>query len=101
MGELRHMNEILEGKTVCIFPFIRPIPRSTVTVRVHQRKPQRADAGAGMPEVLRKKQAFLYPEHLRMMGRYNSLFGVDLDVWKRMREMLKLCGVDRVVVNLL
>ena len=34
-----------------------------------------------------------------MMGRYNSLFGVDLDVWKRMREMLKLCGVDRVVVN--
>ena len=71
------------------------------TVRsVHQRKPQRADAGAGMPEVLRK-QAFLYPEHLRMMGRYNSLFGVDLDVWKRMREMLKLCGVDRVVVNLL
>ena len=48
-----------------------------------------------------EKQAFLYPEHLRMMGRYNSLFGVDLDVWKRMREMLKLCGVDRVVVNLL
>lgn len=36
-----------------------------------------------------------------MMGRYNSLFRVDLDVWKRMREMLKLCGVDRVVVNLL
>lgn len=48
-----------------------------------------------------EKQAFLYPEHLRMMGRYNLLFGVDLDVWKRMREMLKLCGVDRVVVNLL
>lgn len=71
------------------------------TVRsVHQRKPQRADAGAGMPEVLRKT-GVLYPEHLRMMGRYNSLFGVDLDVWKRMREMLKLCGVDRVVVNLL
>ena len=48
-----------------------------------------------------EKQAFLYPEHLRMMGRYNSLFGVDLDVWKRMEEMLKLRGVDRVVVNLL
>ena len=30
-----------------------------------------------------------------------ALFGVDLDVWKRMEEMLKLRGVDRVVVNLL
>ena len=48
-----------------------------------------------------EEQAFLYPEHLRMVGRYNSLFGVDLDVWKRMEEMLKLRGVDRVVVNLL
>ena len=37
-----------------------------------------------------EKQAFLYPEHLRMVGRYNSLFGVDLDVWKRMEEMLEL-----------
>lgn len=48
-----------------------------------------------------EKQAFLYPEHLRMVGRDNSLFGVDLDVWKRMEEMLELRGVDRVVVNLL
>lgn len=48
-----------------------------------------------------EEQAFLYPEHLRMVGRYNSLFGVDLDVWKRVEEMLKLRGVDRVVVNLL
>lgn len=48
-----------------------------------------------------ERQAFLYPEHLRMVGRYNSLFGVDLDVWKRMEEMLKLRGVDRVVVSLL
>ena len=48
-----------------------------------------------------EKQAFLYPEHLRMVGRDNSLFGVDLNVWKRMEEMLELRGVDRVVVNLL
>ena len=27
-----------------------------------------------------EKQAFLYPEHLRMMGRYNSLFGMNLTV---------------------
>ena len=47
-----------------------------------------------------EKQVFLYPEHLRMVGRYNSLFGVDLDVWRRMEEMLELCGTNRVVVNL-
>ena len=29
-----------------------------------------------------ERQAFLYPEHLRMVGRYNSLFGVDLTVFK-------------------
>lgn len=48
-----------------------------------------------------ERQAFLYPEHLRMVGRYNSLFGVDLDVWRRNREMLESRRVDRVVVNLL
>ena len=48
-----------------------------------------------------ERQAFLYPEHLRMVGRYNSLFGVDLTVLKRTGAMLKLRGVDRVVVNLL
>lgn len=48
-----------------------------------------------------ERQAFLYPEHLRMVGRYNSLFGVDLTVLKRTWAMLELRGVDRVVVNLL
>ena len=48
-----------------------------------------------------ERQAFLYPEHLRMVGRYNSLFGVDLTVIKRTGAMLELRGVDRVVVNLL
>ena len=48
-----------------------------------------------------ERQAFLYPEHLRMVGRYNALFGVDLTVLKRTGAMLELRGVDRVVVNLL
>ena len=48
-----------------------------------------------------ERQEFLYPEHLRMVGRYNSLFGVDLTVLKRTGAMLELRGVDRVVVNLL
>ena len=48
-----------------------------------------------------ERQAFLYPEHLRMVGRYNSLFWVDLTEIKRTGAMLELRGVDRVVVNLL
>ena len=48
-----------------------------------------------------REKVFLYPKHLKMVGRYNSLFGVDLTVLKRTGAMLELRGVDRVVVNLL
>lgn len=47
--------------------------------------------------------ALLYPEDLHMVGRYNSLFGIDMDMLKR-HEKLEKClenGVDRVVVSLL
>ena len=47
---------------------------------------------------------FLYPEHLRMVGRYNSLFGVVLTVLQEpeaMGKMYGLCEMDRIVVNLL
>ena len=45
--------------------------------------------------------AFLYPEHLHMVGRYNSLFGIDMDVLRDAR-IVENCiknGVDRVVVE--
>ena len=51
-----------------------------------------------------ERQAFLYPEHLRMVGRYNSLFGVVLTVLQEpeaMGKMYGLCEMDRIVVNLL
>lgn len=51
-----------------------------------------------------EKQAFLYPEHLRMMGRYNSLFGMNLTVLQdpeTIGKMYELRGIDRIVVNLL
>ena len=51
-----------------------------------------------------EEQAFLYPEHLRMMGRYNSLFGIDLSILQEpeaMGKMYGLRGIDRIVVNLL
>lgn len=49
-----------------------------------------------------EKYALLYPEHLHMTGRYNSLFGVDKtfleepEMWKKMKGVKP----DRVVVNL-
>ena len=51
-----------------------------------------------------EKQAFLYPEHLRMIGRYNSLFGMNLTVLQdpeTIGKMYGLRGIDRIVVNLL
>ena len=45
--------------------------------------------------------ALLYPEHLHMIGRYNSLFGIDMRILKE-EEILKNYiqnGVDRVVIR--
>ncbi len=50
-----------------------------------------------------KDYAFLYPDHLKMVGRYNSLFALD-DRISEVKEMLKkwkAAGADRLVVNLL
>lgn len=46
---------------------------------------------------------FLYPNHLKMVGRYNSLFGMD-DRILRARDTLDeyvAAGVDRIVLNFL
>lgn len=45
--------------------------------------------------------ALLYPEHLHMIGGYNSLFGIDMRILKE-EEILKNYiqnGVDRVVIR--
>ena len=47
------------------------------------------------------ERVFLYPEHLHMVGRYNSLFGIDMEILKD-RKLLERCaqkGVDRVVIS--
>ena len=46
---------------------------------------------------------FLYPAHLHMVGRYNSLFALDTEILRSpelLGEWLK-AGVDRLVINLL
>lgn len=47
------------------------------------------------------EHVFLYPEHLHMVGRYNSLFGIDMEILKD-SKLLERCakkGVDRVVIS--
>ncbi|MGN0351847.1 MAG: hypothetical protein ACI4ES_09355 [Roseburia sp.] len=50
-----------------------------------------------------REQAFLYPDHLHMVGRYNSLFGYDENIfWDAdyFQGFLEQ-GVDRIVVGML
>ena len=50
-----------------------------------------------------EEKVFLYPKHLKMIGRYNSLFGYDDKIlWdeKQLKYYLEH-GIDRVVVNML
>ena len=50
-----------------------------------------------------REKVFLYPKHLKMAGRYNSLFALDGSAVSGMMdmEMWKKQGIDRLVVNLL
>ena len=57
------------------FLFIRPIPPSTA--RCMQSVPQESGESRSWQSSVRefcKDYAFLYPDHLKMVGRYNSLF---------------------------
>jgi len=68
----------------------------TTGVRGRQKEP------VDCPQYCREK-VLLYPEHLKMVGRYNSLFALDVTLLQmpdRMEQYIK-AGIDRFVVNLL
>ena len=68
----------------------------TTGVRGRQKEP------VNCPQYCQDK-VLLYPDHLKMVGRYNSLFALD-DTLLRMpeqMEQLMQSGIDRLVVNLL
>ena len=50
-----------------------------------------------------EKQTFLYPEHLRMAGRYNSLFSYDTQILTENTLLFSYIahGADRIVLNLM
>lgn len=50
-----------------------------------------------------KNAAFLYPKHLNMIGRYNSLFALDRDFLEDSEQLKRYTdsNIDRLVLNLL
>lgn len=50
-----------------------------------------------------KNAAFLYPKHLNMIGRYNSLFALDRDFLEDAEQLKRYTdsNIDRLVLNLL
>lgn len=50
-----------------------------------------------------EKYALAYPEHLRMTGRYNSLFGLDLEtlIHPEVLKEKEEAGIDRLVLDLI
>lgn len=48
-----------------------------------------------------QEYVFLYPKHLKMVGKYNSLFGFDDTLLKDQRELENYIssGIDRIVLN--
>lgn len=49
-----------------------------------------------------QSRARLYPDALRLIGRYNALFGVDTEILTNGTYLERaLCGVDRIVAELL
>ena len=102
---LNHVDIRLQSQmdtTACIFLFSRQIPRSIVRFMPF------ADMVTGENKSCRKtarnyceQKVFLYPKHLKMVGRYNSLFGYDGKIlWdeKQLQDYLEQ-GIDRIVVN--
>ncbi len=94
--------QIPPGKTACIFRSIRPIHHSIVLLVQYVKLAREDDKSfAKKCPGYCAEYALLYPEHLHMMGRYNSLFGIDMRILKE-EEILENYiqnGVDRVVIR--
>lgn len=99
-----HEQEYPQGRNSLYFPFYQtntsqycPLYACCTTgERGRQKEP------ANCPQYCQDK-VLLYPDHLKMVGRYNSLFALD-DTLLRMPEQveqLMKSGIDRLVVNLL
>lgn len=99
-----YIQEIPEGKNSLHFPFFQ-----TNTSQYCPLYAVKKEGDRGRQRLTQKcpryceKSVFLYPKHLNMIGKYNSLFALD-HAFLEDSEQLKTyadSGVDRLVLNLL
>ena len=103
MGVLRISTGVSAGKKQSAFAFLsdKHFAVLSIVCFVYHRRSRYTALADHCPKFC-EKYALLYPEHLHMAGRYNSLFGVDktlpesTEMWKN----IKGTKPDRIVVNI-
>lgn len=99
-----YLQKIPEGRHSLHLPFYQTNTSAycPLYAACHEGSRGRQRPVSACPEYCRT-QAFLYPSHLGMAGRYNSLFGYDRDILRSLRILGEYAraGVDRVVIGML
>ncbi len=99
-----YRQEIPEGKNSVHVPFYQTNTSQYCTLYAVCKNGERGKQE--LPEMCPgycRDKVFLYPKHLKMVGRYNSLFALDESAVSRLvdTEGWKEQRIDRIVVNLL
>ncbi|MBU5482615.1 hypothetical protein [Blautia sp. MSJ-19] len=102
-GYAQKFPNVLKGRNSLHFPFYQ-----TNTSQYCPLYAMCTEGKRGKQELIRmcphfcEQNALLYPKHLHMAGRYNSLFGVDTEVLgspEKLRAYVE-AGIDRLVLGL-
>lgn len=99
-----YIQEIPEGKNSLHFPFFQ-----TNTSQYCPLYAVKKEGSRGRQKLIQKcpqyceRSVFLYPKHLNMIGKYNSLFALDRTFLENPEQLrtYENAGVDRLVLNLL
>lgn len=99
-----YMQDIPAGKNSLHFPFYQTNTSQYCPLYAVQKEEDRGRQKLAdkCPQYC-KNAAFLYPKHLNMIGRYNSLFALDRDFLEDVEQLKRYTdsNIDRLVLNLL
>ena len=99
-----YMQDIPAGKNSLHFPFYQTNTSQYCPLYAVQKEGDRGRQKLAdkCPQYC-KNVAFLYPKHLNMIGRYNSLFALDRDFLEDAEQLKRYTdsNIDRLVLNLL
>ena len=99
-----YMQDIPAGKNSLHFPFYQTNTSQYCPLYAVQKEGDRGRQRLvyKCPQYC-KNAAFLYPKHLNMIGRYNSLFALDRDFLEDSEQLKRYTdsNIDRLVLNLL